>query len=218
MVMEQSTPPVLLVHAGLDAEAQHQLGQAFALTTLDLRQWPDQAQLADRLNLLGEQLPRLQMVVIAVPMADRAAEQQLDSQWFEHCFEQIFAACQFGAQRLMAQDQGGQLVLLQSVMGEVGHPAAVSTSVLAGATLGLVKSLAKEVARYQVSVNAIALGNCPALGYQLYLDEDYLKLFNMTGLGAEVSPRQVRTTLDFLRQVGPASTGQLLRLDSGMVI
>ena len=118
----------------------------------------------------------------------------------------------------MAHDRGGQLVLLQSVMGEVGHPAAVSTSVLAGATLGLVKSLAKEVARYQVSVNAIALGNCPALGYQLYLDDDYARLFKMTGLGAEVSARQVSAALVFLQQVGAASTGQLLRLDSGMVV
>jgi NAD(P)-dependent dehydrogenase (short-subunit alcohol dehydrogenase family) len=218
MVTAQSLPQVLLVHTGLDAGVQQQLGQAFALTTLDLRQWPDQAQLAAQLNLLGEQLPQLQMTIIAVPMAAAAAEQQLDSQWFEHCFEQIFAVAQFAAHRLMAHDRGGQLVLLQSVMGEVGHPAAVSTSVLAGATLGLVKSLAKEVARYQVSVNAIALGNCPALGYQLYLDDDYARLFKMTGLGAEVSARHVNAALVFLQQVGAASTGQLLRLDSGMVI
>jgi NAD(P)-dependent dehydrogenase (short-subunit alcohol dehydrogenase family) len=216
--MAQSLPQVLLVHTGLDAGVQHQLGQAFALTTLDLRQWPDQAQLADQLNLLGELLPQLQMVIIAVPMAAAAAEQQLDGPWFEHSFEQIFAVSQFAAHRLMAHDRGGQLVLLQSVMGEVGHPAAVSTSVLAGATLGLVKSLAKEVARYQVSVNAIALGNCPALGYRLYLDDDYARLFKMTGLGAEVSAQQVNAALVFLQQVGAASTGQLLRLDSGMVI
>ncbi len=218
MVTAQSLPQVLLVHTGLDAGAQHQLGQAFSMTTLDLREWRGHVELADQLNLLGEQLPQLQMVIIAVPMAAAAAEQQLDNQWFEHAFEQIFAVAQFAAHRLMAHDRGGQLVLLQSVMGEVGHPAAVSTSVLAGATLGLVKSLAKEVARYQVSVNAIALGNCPALGYQLYLDDDYARLFKMTGLGAEVSARQVSAALVFLQQVGAASTGQLLRLDSGMVI
>ena len=218
MVKEQLPAQLLLVHAGLESEAQRQLGQGFTTSTLDLREWPEQAQLSAQLDLLGEQLKQLQMVVIAVPMAAASAEQQLDSHWFEHCFAQVFATCQFAAQRLMAHDRGGQLVLVQSVTGEVGHPAAVSTSLLAGATLGLVKSLAKEVARYQVSVNAIALGKCPALGYQLYLDDDYARMFAMTGLGGEVSVQQVSAALAFLQQLGTATTGQLLRLDSGMVI
>lgn len=218
MVKEPLPRQLLLVHAGLRPEAQHQLSHGFTTTTLDLREWPDPTELSAQLDLLGEQLNPLQMVVIAVPMAAATAEQHLDSDWFEGCFEQIFAVSQFAAQRLMGHGQGGQLVLLLSVMGEVGHPAAVSTSLLAGASLGLVKSLAKEVARYQVSVNAIALGKCPALGYQLYLDDDYLRMFTMTGLGAEVSVQQVSATLEFLQQVGPATTGQLLRLDSGMVI
>ena len=216
--MVSSQPQLLLVHAGLTPEAQGQLAQSFALVELDLRQWPEPAQLAAQLDLMGEQLSHVQIVVIAVPMASIAAEQQLDTLWFEACFEQIFATCKFAAQRLMNLEYPTQLVLLQSVMGEVGHPAAVSTSVLAGATLGLVKSLAKEVARYQVTVNAIALGNAPSLGYQLYLDDDYARLFKMTGLGSEVTAQQVNAALVFLQQGGMAMTGQLLRLDSGMVI
>ena len=205
--MVSSQPQLLLVHAGLTPEAQGQLAQSFALVELDLRQWPEPAQLAAQLDLMGEQLSHVQIVVIAVPMASIAAEQQLDTLWFEACFEQM-----------MNLEHPTQLVLLQSVMGEVGHPAAVSTSVLAGATLGLVKSLAKEVARYQVTVNAIALGNAPSLGYQLYLDDDYARLFKMTGLGSEVTAQQVNAALVFLQQGGMAMTGQLLRLDSGMVI
>lgn len=216
--MVSNPPQLLLVHAGLTADAQAQLAQSFAVVELDLRQWPEPAKLAAQLDLLGEQLPHLQMVVVAVPMAAAAAEQQLDSPWFEERFEQIFATCQFAAQRLMGPEFPTQLVLLQSVMGEVGHPAAISTSALSGATLGLVKSLAKEVARYQVSVNAIALGNAPGLGYQLYLDDDYARMFKMTGLGSEVTAQQVNTALVFLLQSGMAMTGQLLRLDSGMVI
>ena len=77
MVTAQSLPQVLLVHTGLDAGAQHQLGQAFSMTTLDLREWRGHVELADQLNLLGEQLPQLQMVIIADPWQ----QQRLNNNW-----------------------------------------------------------------------------------------------------------------------------------------
>lgn len=209
---------MLLVHTGLPAKIQAEVANTFVMNALDLREWSDNTQLTQQLNLLGEQLPQLRMVVIFVPMADVTAEKQLDTDWFEHHFEQIFAVTQFAAQRLMANSQTGQLVFIQSVMGEVGHPDAATSSVLAGATLGLVKSLAKEVARYHVSVNVVALGNCPTIGYQLYLDADYAKMFSMTGLGSEVTAQQVNASLMYLHQSAMATTGQVLRLDSGLVI
>jgi 3-oxoacyl-[acyl-carrier protein] reductase len=217
MVNDQD-PSLLLVHMGLPSHIQAQLASTFSCTALDLREWEDTEQLAGQLNMLGEKLPHLRIVVIFVPMANIAAERQLDTEWFEHQFEQIFVVTQFAAQRLMATGQMGQLVLVQSVMGEVGHPDAATSSVLAGATLGLMKSLAKEVARYQVSVNIIALGNSPTLGYQLYLDTDYAKMFSMTGLGSEVIAQQVNAGLVYLHQSAMATTGQVLRLDSGLVI
>ena len=217
MVNEQH-PQMLLVHTGLSADMQAQLSHSFALETLDLCNCKETTQLVAQLDLLGEKLSQLRTVVIVVPMADINAEQQLDSVWFEDCFEKIFAAAQFAAQRLMANSQPGQLVFMQSVVSEVGHPDVATSSVLAGATLGLMKSLAKEVARYEVSVNVVALGNCPTLGYQLPLDADYAKMFSMTGLGREVFAQQVNASLVYLHHSAIATTGQVLRLDSGLVI
>ena len=217
-VASQQISQLLLIHNGIAPDIQAQLGNSFSPETLDLRDWKNTSQLVGQFDLLGEKLTQLRTVVIVVPMADINAEQQLDSLWFEDYFEKIFAAAQFAAQRLMANSQPGQLVFVQSVVGEVGHPDVATSSVLAGATLGLMKSLAKEVARFDVSVNVVALGNCPTLGYQLPLDADYAKMFSMTGLGREVFAQQVNASLVYLHQSAMATTGQVMRLDSGLVI
>lgn len=219
MVNQQiSSANLLLLHFGLEPDAMAALTQSFICHSIDIRQWHSEDTRSDALTQLGRHLDGLSTTVILVPMAERADDMEISEAWIDTTFANLFCSVQFAAQQMMAKSAGGQLIFLQSVVGEVGHPQALNTSVLAGATIGLMKSLAKEIARYRVSVNVIALGNCPELGYRLYMDSDYENMFASTGLGASVNAEAVHHSIACLHNSAMAISGQVIRADGGLVI
>lgn len=156
-------------------------------------------------------------VVVIVPM-NTDDDEMVNSDWIETKFTQIFAFVKLTLEMLMAQGKSGCLIFIQSCVGEIGHPQCVNSTSLAGACIGLMKSISKEVARHSISVNTISIGNCGTLGLAVTVDEHYTKMFEMTGLGGDINVNNVQQVLRCISSNSMAIQGQIIRLDAGMVM
>jgi len=131
-----------------------------------------------------------------------------------------FLACAREAVRLMAsQGVAGNLVCVCDIAGVAGRAGRSSAACASGALLGMVRGLAKELGRQEISVNALACGPMADVG----TDEDRLseaeaKLFAVMGLGQPLAPWELAATLGLLVRGGHGMTGQVLHLDHGLVI
>ncbi len=124
----------------------------------------------------------------------------------------------------MIRKRWGRIVTIASLMGMVGAPFSSAYSTSKHAQLGLTRSLAPEVARYNITVNAI----CPGWVETDMLDEAIASLVKATGRSVEearadllkmsgqarpITPQEVAA--EVLRLAGledAATTGQAITL------
>lgn len=69
-----------------------------------------------------------------------------------------FLTCQRAARRLMAQEQGGRIIIMSSSMGKRGLPKNGAYSSSKFAVNGLMQCLAHELGSYGITVNAVCPG------------------------------------------------------------
>ncbi|HSW04731.1 SDR family NAD(P)-dependent oxidoreductase, partial [Aquabacterium sp.] len=138
--------------------------------------------------------------------------------------ERVFSTNTYGllhcaqyASRLMARSGGGSIVALSSIVGQRGH---AGQSVYAGskaAVLGIVASLAKELAPQRIRVNAVAPG---------FIDTELTRQLPATrreqvvagiGLGRAGTPQDVAATVLYLASdLARYVTGQVIGVDGGL--
>lgn len=114
---------------------------------------------------------------------------------------------------------GASFVLLSSVMGELGQPGKVGYCASKSAILGVVKSLALELAKRKIRVNAVSPGivNTP-LTERLFdqVDaENVSRIKNMHPLGVGEVNDVVGTLMFLLSEQSRWITGQNLKIDGG---
>lgn len=131
-----------------------------------------------------------------------------------------FLACAREAVRSMAAEGvAGNLVCVSDIAGLTGRGGRAVAASAAGALLGMVRALAKEVGRQGISVNALACGPTAIPGHQTeQLTEQEKQLFEAMGIGQPLQPEELVATLSLLVRGGHGITGQVLRLDHGLVI
>ncbi len=113
--------------------------------------------------------------------------------------------------------RGGSVINIASVSGQIGMSGQSSYSASKAAIIGLTKSLAKEVARFGVRVNAIAPG---------FIDTDMTssidetarkKLYAQVPLGKPGTPRDVARIALFLASDSASyATGEVWTVDGGL--
>lgn len=113
----------------------------------------------------------------------------------------------------------GNLVCICDIAGVAGRAGRAAAATASGALLGMTRALAKELGRQQIAVNAIACGPLAAAAHDTpTLTPAERELFAAMGLGAPVEPAELARTLGLLVSGGHGMTGQVLRLDHGLVI
>ncbi|MFA6142333.1 MAG: 3-oxoacyl-[acyl-carrier-protein] reductase [Candidatus Omnitrophota bacterium] len=117
----------------------------------------------------------------------------------------------------MMKQKSGNIVNISSVAGVVGTPRQVNYSSAKAGIIGLTKSLAKEVASYNVRVNAVAPGYIETdMTKDLKQKDSLVKLIPSSRLG---KPEEVAKVVRFLASENSRYiTGQVIRVDGGLTI
>jgi 3-oxoacyl-[acyl-carrier protein] reductase len=150
---------------------------------------------------------------------DRLLSMMSDQEWssvLDTSLNGLFGATRPTAKQMMRQ-KAGRIINLTSVSGVVGIAGQTNYSAAKAAIIGFTRSLAKELAPYQVPVNAVAPG---------FVDTDmlsYMTKEQRTAAIARVPMRRFGTPEEIAELVGylalqapPFMTGQTLVVDGGM--
>ncbi len=127
--------------------------------------------------------------------------------------------CSKAAVKHMLRKRYGRIINMASVAGQMGNPGQTNYSASKAGMIGFTKSLAREVASRNITVNAIAPG---------FVDTDILKAMapevleaavKMVPLGRKGKPEEIAFAAAFLASDQAAYiTGQVLGVDGGMAM
>jgi len=127
--------------------------------------------------------------------------------------------CSKAAVKHMIRKRYGRIICIASVAGQMGNPGQTNYASSKAGMIGFTKSLAREVASRNITVNAVAPG---------FVDTDILKAMSpetleaavkLVPLGRKGKPEEIAYAAAFLASDQAAYiTGQVLGVDGGMAM
>jgi 3-oxoacyl-[acyl-carrier protein] reductase len=128
-------------------------------------------------------------------------------------------ACAKAATKIMMRAKTGRIVFISSVIGEMGNVGQTAYAATKAALLGITKSIAREFATRQITVNAITPGFIETdmtHGMNDAMKEQILKAIPLGRIGAA---KDVAAACAYLSSDEAAYvTGQVLRVNGGMYV
>ena len=120
----------------------------------------------------------------------------------------------------MIERKYGRIIYVTSAAGVLGTIGQINYSAAKAAILGMTKSTAKELARYNITANAIAPGAATPMTEVIRTDEKFKdKYLDRIPLGRWAEPDEVAPVfLFFASDASSYVTGQVLAADGGMTI
>jgi 3-oxoacyl-[acyl-carrier protein] reductase len=120
---------------------------------------------------------------------------------------------------IMIRQKSGAILNISSISGIVGMPGQVNYSSSKAGMIGFTKALAKEVAKANITVNALALGFVETDMTSALNSEYRAKILEQIPLGRVGKPEEMAEVALFI--VSPRAsyiTGQVVQVDGGLAI
>jgi len=142
----------------------------------------------------------------------------------EDDFERILAvnlrgavACARAAIKSMMRAKTGRIVFLSSVVGEMGNAGQTAYAASKAALLGVTKSIAREYASRNITVNAVTPGFVDTDMTGSLTPEQRTQMLGAVPLGRTATPAEVAAAIVFLASDEASYiTGHALRVNGGM--
>jgi 3-oxoacyl-[acyl-carrier protein] reductase len=149
-------------------------------------------------------------------MMTKMTEQQWDEVVDLH-LKGAFLCTQAAAQHMIAKNRG-KIINITSVAGVVGTVGQINYSAAKGGVISMTKSMARELARYNICANVISLGIVTTdMSEKITTDEKLKEVYmNRILLKRFAEPEDVTPAFVFLASdEGNYITGQLICVDGG---
>jgi 3-oxoacyl-[acyl-carrier protein] reductase len=128
-------------------------------------------------------------------------------------------ACSKAAVRHMLRRRYGRIVNITSVAGQIGNPGQTNYSASKAGQIGFTRSLAREVASRNITVNAVAAGFIETEIWSGVPAEAQQALLGMIPLGRKGTVDDIARAVVFLASDDAAYiTGHVLSVDGGMAM
>ncbi|PIQ52306.1 MAG: 3-oxoacyl-ACP reductase [Comamonadaceae bacterium CG12_big_fil_rev_8_21_14_0_65_59_15] len=120
----------------------------------------------------------------------------------------------------MMERRYGRIIFVTSAAGVLGTIGQINYSAAKAGVLGMTKSAAKELARYNITANAIAPGAATPMTETIRTDERFKdKYLDRIPLGRWAEPQEIAPVfLFFASDASSYVTGQIVAADGGMTI
>ncbi len=126
-------------------------------------------------------------------------------------------ACARGALKTMMRARAGRIVFLSSIVGEMGNGGQAVYSASKAALIGLTKTLAREYASRNVTVNVVTPGFIDTDMTSAMTEEARKGMLSTIPLGRTGKPEDIASAIVFLCSDEAAYiTGETLRVNGGM--
>lgn len=125
--------------------------------------------------------------------------------------------CTQAVSKIMLKQRQGRIINIASVAGQMGNPGQANYSAAKAGVIGFTKTMAKELASRNVTVNAVAPG---FIATDMTSELDAEGILKYIPLGRYGEPEEVAGMVRFLAGDPAAAyiTGQVFNVDGGMVM
>lgn len=173
-------------------------------------------------HLFDEIIARTGRIDIVVNNAaiirDRTLRKMTDAEWqdvIDTNLTGVFQVCRAAAGRLF---EGGRIVNMASISGVMGFYGQVNYSAAKAGVIAMTKVLSKELARRQITVNAVAPGVVLTEMGQSIPEEVRQGMLDQIPLGRFGEPREIADVVVFLcSDLASYLTGQTLHANGGWI-
>lgn len=131
----------------------------------------------------------------------------------------VFHCTQLAARRMVERKTGGKIVNLSSASGQMGNIGQVNYATSKAGIIGMTKTLARELARFNINVNAVAPGFITTPMTATVPETVKDRLIKGIPLGRPGTPEDVANAVCFLVSDESAYiTGQVIACNGGMYV